>query len=190
MRNQLLDISLILCGLCILLVLFMLPGCGAINPVTITDSMVNEAGDTIGTAIVETSDVDVVRSTNFSKMRMNRDNVQARAHKSEGFQMEFVMVDFGNGNKAYMPKSISYKPELRFQDPMPQQEMVNPIYAATRDITLGFFDVVLKGFGIWTLGEAHKNSVDSAQPKYGKDYNYNSFNQTAAPFVVDPVIVQ
>jgi hypothetical protein len=173
----------------ILLLFFVLlfTGCGAIDPVTITDSMVSETGDVITTGIVKTSDVDVVRSTNFAKMRMNRDNKQTSAHKTEGFKMEFVLVDLGNGIKAYMPKEITYKPELRFQDPMPKQEMVNPIYQQTKEIVLGVFDVFLNGFGFYVLGDAHKNSVEAAQPRYGGDYNYDSFNQTAKPYTLNPL---
>lgn len=180
-------------GLLVVLVMslvMVISGCGAIDPVTITDNMVDETGTVIGTAIVETSDVDVVRSTNFSKMRMNRDRIQGKAHEKSGFKMDFAAVEIAPGYKAYLPKTIEYRPELRLQDPMPAQEMVNPIYAATRDIALGFFDAVLKGFGIYALADAHKNSVEAAQPRYGGDYNYHSLNHTAEPFVVNPVIVQ
>lgn len=175
-----------------ILIIFVLAlsGCGTINPVTITDSMVNEAGDVIETGIVRTSDVDVVRSTNFKNMRMSRDNVQGKAHKDEGFKMEFTLVELGPGVKAYMPKVISYKPELRFQDPMPQQEMVNPIYQATKDIILGTGDLFLKGWLGWLVKEAHSDSVETAQPKYNGPYNpqnyTNSYNQTAEPYIVQP----
>lgn len=176
--------------ICIVSLLIPLSGCGAINPVTITDNMVNEAGDVVTTGIVETSDVDVVRSTNFTKMRMNRDKIQGKAHEKSGFKMDFVAVEIAPGYKAYLPKTIEYRPELRMQDPLPAQEMVNPIYAATRDIALGLFDVMLKGFGIWAVADAHKNSVESAQPRYGGDYNYQSLNQTAEPFIVNPLVIQ
>ena len=172
-----------------LVFLILLTGCGTINPVTITDNMVNEAGDVITTGIVETSDVDVVRSTNFSKMRMNRDRIQGKAHEKSGFKMDFVAVEIAPGYKAYLPKTIEYRPELRMQDPMPLQEMVNPIYQQTKEIALGFLDVVLKGFGVWAVADTHKNSVEAAQPRYGGDYNYQSLNQTAEPFIVNPVIV-
>jgi hypothetical protein len=174
----------------VLVVMLALTGCGAINPVTITDNMVNEAGDVITTGIVQTSDVDVVRSTNFSKMRMNRDRIQGKAHEKSGFKMDFVAVEIAPGYKAYLPKTIEYRPELRMQDQMPAQEMVNPAYAAFRDVSLGLFDVVLKGFGVWAIADVHKNSVEAAQPRYGGAYNYQSLNQTAEPFIVNPVIVQ
>jgi hypothetical protein len=171
-------------------VLVILAGCGSINPVTITDSMINEAGDVVTTGIVETSDVDVVRSTNFSKMRMNRDKIQGKAHDKSGFKMDFVAVEIAPGYKAYLPKTIEYKPELRMQDPMPAQEMVNPIYAAVTTLGSKLMDTLLGVTGIWALNDAHKNSVEAAQPRYGGDYNYHSLNQTAEPFVVNPVIVQ
>jgi hypothetical protein len=174
----------------VLFCLLLLSGCGAINPVTVTDNMVDEAGNIIGVGIVKTSDVDVVRSTNFKQMRINRDNKQALAHKSSGYKIKFQTIDIGNGFKAYLPSEISMQPELRFQDPMPQQEMVNPMYATVKDITLGFFDFTLKGFIGWVLGDAHKNSVEASQPRYGGDYNYHSLNQTAEPFIVNPVVIQ
>jgi hypothetical protein len=173
-----------------LAVCLMLAGCGAVNPVTITDNMVNEAGDVITTGIVETSDVDVVRSTNFSKMRMNRDRIQGKAHEKSGFKMDFVAVEIAPGYKAYLPKTIEYRPELRMQDPMPQQEMVNPAYAMARDIGMGIIDLLTKGIFTWGGVEIHKNSVEASQPRYGGDYNYQSLNQTADPFVVNPIIVQ
>jgi hypothetical protein len=174
----------------ILVAVIVLSGCGSMNPVTITDNMVNEAGDVITTGIVETSDVDVVRSTNFTKMRMNRDRIQGKAHEKSGFKMDFVAVEIAPGYKAYLPKTIEYRPELRMQDAMPAQEMVNPIYAAVTTLGSNLMDTILGVSGIWALSDAHKNSVEAAQPRYGGDYNYNSLNQTAEPFVLNPVIVQ
>lgn len=171
-----------------ILMIFLLSGCGSINPVTITDSMVNEAGDVVTTGITQTSDVDVVRSTNFKNMRTNRDNVQAKAHKDEGFKMEFMTVDLGNGHTAYLPKSVSYKPELRFQDPMPQQEMVNPIYQTTKEIASTVTGGIVQSWLGWLLNDAHKSSVEAAQTKYLGPYApvNNSYNQTAEPYIVQP----
>lgn len=165
----------------------LLAGCGSTGPVQVTDNMVNEAGEVVQTGITEAADVDVVRSTGFSKMRMNRDNIAGRAHKNTGFRMKFTTVSLGAGFTAYLPEEISYTPELRFQDPMPVQEMVNPMYGTAERIILGVGDFLLKGWLGWLLNDAHSDSVSAAQVKYNGPYSpqyyENSFNQTAPPFV-------
>ncbi|MGV0961808.1 MAG: hypothetical protein ACOYB1_18440 [Limnohabitans sp.] len=171
-----------------------LSGCGAgMGPVTVTDSMVNEAGDVISTGITETADVDVVRSTNFRKMRTNRDNIIGRTYKDQGLKIEFTTVNLGNGQTAYLPKEVTFRPELRFQDPMPAQEMENPMYKTTKDIVLGVGDFFLKGWLGWLVKEAHGDSVEAAQPKYNGPYNpqnyTNSFNPvttTEIPYAPAP----
>ncbi len=171
----------------LILSVLLLTGCGAgMSPVKITESMVNEAGEVISTGITETADVDVVRSTNFRKMRINRDTVQAKAHEKEGFRMKFQTVALGGGFTAYLPEEISYTPELRFQDPMPLQEMENPMYRTTKEIVLGIGGFIKDGFLGWLLYEAHSDSVGAAQSKYSGDYNpqnyQNSFNSPITTF--------
>lgn len=171
--------------LVLLCCLLFLCGCGAgMGPVNITDNMVDEAGNVISTGIMETSDVDIVRSTNFRKMRMNRDNVQGKAHAKEGFRMKFQTVALGGGFTAYLPEEISYTPELRFQDPMPLQEMENPMYKTTKDIVLGVGDFFLKGWLGWLVGEVHESSVEAAQPKYNGPYNPQNYTNSFNPSTI------
>jgi hypothetical protein len=176
-----------LLGVLAVLAVLGLTGCGG-APVKITDNMVNEAGDVVQTVVTETADVDAINSTNFTKMRMNRDNKQASTYKDSGFKMEFMVVDVAPGFKAYLPKEITFRPELRFADPMPLQQPENPVYKFGRDVFLAGFDALLKGFGIYTAGMVYEKGVENAATQYRGPYapntqTYNdSFNQTATPF--------
>ena len=143
--------------------------------------MVNEAGEVVETVVESASDIDVIRSKNFTSMRKNRDKIAGEAHKRTGFKMKFQVVQLGQGFSAYLPEEISITPELRFQDPMPVKETENQMYGTAERIVLGVGDMFLKGFLGWLLNDAHSDSVSAARPQYNGPYSNDYYSQSFNP---------
>lgn len=178
----------------LLAVAVFLGGCAGGGLVPISDVGLNEAGDIVEKTAGYTKDASIAKETAVLNAHNLRTSAKLKAYSSEGFKLEWVKVEKtyffpGMAEPVTMTEQlpeVSYKAPLTFAQVLPMKPSVHPVWNFAETVADGAFS--LGGTYIkWFLGsDVAKDVLDSSQQKFYGDYN----PQTAAPYVVNPVVVE
>ena len=171
--------------LAVSLLALLLSGCaGEYYP--ISDETIQKGGE-------YTRDASVAKEEAVHKTLRNRDNQYAKAYATAGTKISFEMVQVQPGIYIQVIKELAMKESPRFDTPLPTAPSEHPLWKTLN--TLG--GSLIQWTGIFGLvnqfaGTMDK-ALDNARPQYNgpytNQYYQDSFNATAEPFVVEPMVV-
>ncbi len=144
------------------------------------------AGDMVGMAgesVVYIKDASIAKEAIVHKTLQNRDDEYAKAYKESGTQIVFAMKEVMPGVWLQVIESVTSKAPPEFTGNLPTEPSIHPVWGA---VNKGL-DVAAKVGMFWLGAEALTDMWKRSAPQY--DGPYQSYNSTAEPFIVEPVIV-
>ncbi len=160
--------------LLVLFVVLPLGGCGATGAL----SLISETGEAVGSI----TDAAVQRDYIYNQTLQNRDKEYGKMYAKSGFDIKFDQITI-NGVVAYLPTTISYKPEPKFQ----QQLETSPPDHRGWDSLDRIAELGLKGWLAWVFGDVTNNAVNRSSSQYGV---YAPINQSYNPTTTYPYVLQ
>ena len=163
----------------LLLLPLLLSGCGA--------SYVPIAGDLVGMAddsVVFIKDASIAKEAMVHQTLQNRDKEYGKAYKLSGTEIKFAMKEVMPGIWLQVIESVASKAPPEFAGDLPTAPSVHPVWAA---VGKGL-DVAAKVSLFWIGAEALTTMWERSAPQYNGPYQ--SYNQTAEPYIVEPLIVK
>ncbi len=124
---------------------------------TVLNTLLGGTGE-IGSDIIEAS---VAKELVVHKTLQNRDKMYRQAYEDSGFKIEFKLEEFG-GVAMYLPKTIEYKPEPQFDQPLPTEPSKHPVWAAAENLGGVLAQYGLIGFGLHEVAGIAKYGMDQA----------------------------
>jgi len=175
------------------LLALLLSGCaGEYYP--INDETIQKGGE-------YTRDASVAKEEAVHKTLRNRDNKIKESHAASGMKLTWQAMPetvFYPGMTApitinrYLPV-VEYREQARFEQKLPTEPSVHPMWASLTSLGNNLIDKTFFGFlGSEMFGTLNK-AIDNAGTRYNGPYNPqnydNSFNATAEPFIVEPMVI-
>lgn len=166
------------------LLLWLISGCaGSGSFVPITDTMVTESGEVVTTTAGYTKDASIAKEHDVHDTLRNRDIMYARMYSTSGTKLEFEMVEVSPGVKIQVLKSITQRDAPNFEQKLPTAPSVHPVWHTVENVVESVGKFSLMAYGINALSNVWQAGLDSAEMNVGGDYNIESHNATAEPFV-------
>ena len=163
--------------LAILPLILILTSCADYVP--IAGSLVGMAED----SVVYVKDASIAKELTVHKTLRNRDDEYGKAYKQSGTQIDFTMTEVMPGVWIQTIASISSKAPPQFTQLLPIEPSKHPLWTS---LDKGI-DALGK-FGLaWLFVDGMKASWENSAPRYNGPVD--SYNSTAEPFVVEPVII-
>lgn len=162
----------------LLLLPLLLFGCADYVPVA--GSLVGMADD----SVVYIKDASIAKEALVHQTLQNRDKEYGKAYKLSGTEITFAMKEVMPGIWLQVIESVASKAPPEFTGDLPTAPSVHPVWAT---VNKGL-DVAAKVGMFWIGADALTDMWTRSAPQYNGPYQ--SYNQTADPFVVDPVIVE
>ena len=162
----------------LLLLPLLLTGCGA--------SYVPIAGDLVGMAddsVVFIKDASIAKEAIVHRTLQERDAAYALAYELSGTKIEFEMQEVMPGIYMQTIKSLTSREAPHFRGELPTQPSIHPVWGT---VNAGM-DLAAKVGMFWIGADFLKEAWQNSAPQYSGPYN--SYNQTAEPFIVRPEIV-
>jgi len=170
-------IAIAVCGL-------MLGGCaGEYYP--ISDETIQKGGEF-------TRDASVAKENAVHRTLQNRDNKYAAAYATAGMKVKFKMVEVSPGVHIQVIEELAMKESPRFDTPLPTAPSEHPLWKTLNTLGgliqwTGIFGLANQTAGV--LSDSIKNSGTKYEGPYNPQTYNDSFNATAEPFVVEPMVI-
>lgn len=163
--------------------LLLLGGCAGLS-----DSVVTTVTDQAGKVTKTVAGASIAKEQVVHKTLQADTRGYYTALGTSGSKMEvtgYQEIDLADGSKGYLPLiSATFREAPKRNSTLPTSPSIHPGWhfgevVVESALTYGLADII---------AGVTKKALDSSQTKYYGDYNYNP--QTAAPYVVNPVVVQ
>jgi len=148
---------------------------------------------TMQSGVESTRDASVAKEIAVHQTLRNRDNKYAEAYKTAGTKISFEMVQVSPGIYVQVIKELAMKESPRFDTPLPTSPSEHPLWKTLNTLGgsliqwTGIFGLANQTAGV--LSDSIKNSGTKYEGPYNPQTYNESFNATAEPFVVEPMVI-
>ena len=144
------------------------------------------AGDLVGLADDSTifiKDASIAKEAIVHKTLQERDAAYMVAYQLSGTKIEFEMKEVMPGIYMQTIKSLNSRESPHFRGELPTQPSIHPVWGP---VNKGM-DLAAKVGMFWIGADFLKDAWSNSAPQYNGPYN--SYNQTAEPFIVEPIVI-
>lgn len=144
------------------------------------------AGDLVGMAdesVVYIKDASIAKEALIHQTLQNRDQLYKESYALSGTTIAFKMLEVMPGVFVQVIDKVESKSPPEFKGELPLQPSIHPVWATVNKVV----EVAGKVGMFWIGVDGAKALWESSAPRY--EGPYNSYNQTAEPFIVEPVII-
>jgi len=170
----------------IFLIPLFLSGCAGGGLMPITDTMINEGGGVINKTAGYTADASVAKEHEVHQTLRNRDRLIAKDAALPTVSLQFEMVEVSPGVHVQIMKSLSVRESAKFNNQLPVQPSIHPVWAWATKTADGFIDLGKMFTGFYFAEKFASNFVESAKPNFYGPYQPGQINQSYNPQTAEP----
>jgi len=167
----------------VVVICFILSGCGSGGVMDVSKLPVSD--ETITSITGSITDTSVQKEALYTDMVKNRDKLYRSMYAQSGFNVKFKLVEVAPGVKIQMMEEVTFRESPRFEQQLPTGPSEHPVWRFGEKVLVKGMDTFLWWTGITQLFNSQNKALDSTQTKYYGNYN----PQTAAPYIVEPMVI-
>lgn len=174
----------------IFLMAFLLSGCAGGGLIPVSDTMGTTGGEVITRTAGYTSDASVAKEAQVHSTLRNRDLLIAQDAALPTVNLQFEMIEVSPGVHVQIMKSLSVRESAKFNNPLPVQPSIHPVWAWATKTADGFIDLGKLFTGFYFAEKLASNFVEKAKPNFYGAYQPGQINQSYNPITTTPAAVE